>query len=61
MLQRGKIVLQIRYLDAIVVKIRENNQIVNKSLFIAMAVNMHGIKEVLGLWMAKTEGYYNRA
>jgi putative transposase len=38
------------------VKVRENNQIVNKALFLAIAVNMEGYKEVLGMWIAKNEG-----
>lgn len=46
----------ILYLDCIVVKVRENNQIINKSLFLAIGVNMDGNKEVLGMWIAKTEG-----
>jgi putative transposase len=50
------IIYPILYLDAMVVKVRENNQIINKSLYIAIGVNMDGHKEVLGLWMAKNEG-----
>jgi putative transposase len=49
-------VYPILFLDAMVVKVRENNQIINKALYIALAVNMEGHKEVLGLWIAKTEG-----
>lgn len=49
-------VYPILYLDAIVVKVKENNQIVNKSLYIAIGVNMDGHNEVLGLWLAKSEG-----
>lgn len=49
-------VYPIIYLDAIVIKIKENNQIINKSLYIALAVNMDGNKEILGMWIAKTEG-----
>ena len=46
----------ILYLDCIVVKVRENNQIINKSLFLAVAVNIDGHKEILGMWIAKNEG-----
>ena len=46
----------ILYLDAMVVKVRENNQIINKSLYIAVGVNMEGMKEVLGMWLSKSEG-----
>jgi len=49
-------VYPILYLDAMVVKVRENNQIINKSLYIAVGVNMEGMKEVLGMWLSKTEG-----
>lgn len=49
-------VYPILYLDCIVVKVRENNQIINKSLFLAIGVNMDGHKEVLGMWIAKAEG-----
>lgn len=44
------------YLDAMVVKIKENNQIINKSLYLALGVNMEGGKEILGMWIAKSEG-----
>lgn len=46
----------ILYLDAMVVKVRENGHIFNKSLYIALAVNMDGEKEILGIWINKTEG-----
>lgn len=44
------------YLDCLVVKVKENNQIINKSLFLAIGVNMDGHKELLGMWLAKNEG-----
>lgn len=46
----------ILYLDAMVVKVRENGHVFNKSLYIALAVNMEGEKEILGIWIEKTEG-----
>lgn len=49
-------VYPILYLDCIVVKVKESGQIINKSLFLAIGVNMDGHKEVLGMWIAKTEG-----
>lgn len=49
-------VYPIVYLDAMVVKVREDKHIINKSLYIAIGVNMEGRKEVLGLWMANNEG-----
>jgi putative transposase len=49
-------VYPILYLDCLVVKVRENNQIINKAIFLALAVNLDGHKEVLGMWIAKNEG-----
>ena len=46
----------ILYLDAMVIKTREGNQVINKSLYIAMGVDMEGKKDVLGLWIASSEG-----
>jgi transposase-like protein len=46
----------ILYLDCLVVKVKENNQITNKSLFLAIAINLDGQKEILGMWIAKNEG-----
>lgn len=44
------------YLDAIVVKIKENRQVINKSIYLALGVNMEGHKELLGMWINQTEG-----
>ncbi|MGL4613529.1 MAG: IS256 family transposase, partial [Shewanella sp.] len=44
------------YLDCIVLKIRENQRVINKSLYLALGINMDGHKELLGLWLAETEG-----
>ncbi len=44
------------YLDCIHIKTRDNHMICNKAVYIALAVNMEGQKEVLGLWISKNEG-----
>lgn len=44
------------YLDCIHVKTRDNHMICNKAVYIALAVNMEGQKEILGLWISKNEG-----
>ena len=49
-------VYPILYMDAIQLKVRENGQIVNKALYLAIGVNIEGHKEVLGMWIAKNEG-----
>lgn len=49
-------VYPILFLDCVVVKCREDNQIRNKSVFLALAVTMEGKKELLGMWIAANEG-----
>lgn len=44
------------YLDGIVLKIRHNKRVVNKTLYLALGINLEGHKELLGLWLAETEG-----
>ena len=44
------------YMDCIHVKVRDNGAVRVKALYLAIGVNLDGIKEVLGLWMAQTEG-----
>jgi putative transposase len=44
------------YLDALVVKVRDQGQVHNKSVYTAIGVTMDGTREVLGLWVAGTEG-----
>lgn len=49
-------VYPIIYLDCIVVKVRENNKVINKAIFLALGVNLEGHKELLGMWIAENEG-----
>jgi putative transposase len=49
-------VYPILYLDAIMVKIRDGAHILNKAIYLVIGVNLEGIKEVLGMWVAQTEG-----
>ena len=44
------------YLECIVLKIRQNKRVVNKSMYLALGINLEGQKELLGLWLAETEG-----
>lgn len=46
----------ILYLDCILVKGKDNNIVINKAVYLAIAVNMEGQKEVLGIWIGKNEG-----
>lgn len=49
-------VYAIVYLDCIVVKVKHDNKIINKSIYLALGVNMEGQKELLGLWVSENEG-----
>lgn len=49
-------VYPILYLDAMVIKVKEGKQIINKSLHMAMGIDMNGNKDILGLWLANNEG-----
>ncbi|QDX16537.1 hypothetical protein C6W84_16957 (plasmid) [Acinetobacter baumannii] len=44
------------YLDCIVVKVRQHSNVINKSVYLALGINMDGQKELLGMWIAQTEG-----
>jgi putative transposase len=49
-------VYPIVYFDAIRMKIRDEGQVVNKAAYLAIGVSMDGIKDVLGIWLEKSEG-----
>jgi putative transposase len=44
------------YLDALVLKIRDQGVVANKSAYLAMGINPDGDKEILGLWLQANEG-----
>ena len=44
------------YLDCIIVKIRENQQVIKKSLYLALGVDLQGHKDLLGIWVSENEG-----
>jgi putative transposase len=49
-------VYPILYLDALQVKVKDQGRVSNKAIYLAIGVNMAGIKEVLGLWASENEG-----
>lgn len=49
-------VYPIIYFDALVIKSRESGPATNKSLYLALGVNLDGEKELLGMWLSDTEG-----
>ena len=42
----------ILFLDALRVNSRQDGKNINKALYVALAINWEGRKEVLGLWLA---------
>jgi transposase-like protein len=44
------------FLDAIFIKIRDGGHVKNKAVYLAIGVNMDGLKETLGIWVQQTEG-----
>lgn len=49
-------VYPIVYLDCIVLKVRLYSRVINKSVFLALGINIEGQKELLGMWLAENEG-----
>lgn len=49
-------VYPIIFLDCIVVKSREEGKVANRSVYLALGVTMEGQKELLGMWIAQSEG-----
>jgi putative transposase len=44
------------YVDCLVVKVRENQRVSNKAVYLVLGVTMEGQKELLGMWMSENEG-----
>lgn len=44
------------FFDAIVVKGRTDGKVANKSVYLAIGINLEGKKEVLGMWISENEG-----
>jgi transposase-like protein len=44
------------YFDCIVVKVHQDKRVINKSIYIALGIDIDGQKEVLGLWISENEG-----
>ena len=49
-------VYSIVYLDCIHVRVRDDGVVKTKAVYLALGVNLEGIKEVLGLWISANEG-----
>jgi putative transposase len=49
-------VYPIVYLDALRVKIRDDGRIHNKAVYLILGIDLHGQKDILGIWISKNEG-----
>ena len=49
-------VYPIVWFDALQVKIRHEQRVVNKAIYLALAVTTEGKKEILGIWISPNEG-----
>ena len=49
-------VYPIVYFDCLVVKVRHDKRIINKSVYVALGVDLSGKKDILGLWISENEG-----
>lgn len=43
------------WMDGIVFKVRESGKVINKTVYLCVGLNDRGYKEVLGMWIGKTE------
>jgi len=43
------------WMDGIVFKVRENGKVINKTVYLCVGLNKEGLKEVLGMWVGKSE------
>ncbi|WP_339051795.1 transposase [Candidatus Lariskella endosymbiont of Epinotia ramella] len=44
------------YFDCLIVKVRQDKQIINKSVYVALGIDLQGRKDILGLWISENEG-----
>lgn len=45
----------ITWMDCICFKIRQDNKVINKSIYLVIGLKPDGFKEILGIWIAETE------
>jgi transposase-like protein len=43
------------WMDGIVFKVRDNGKVINKTVYLCVGLNKEGLKEVLGMWVGKSE------
>ena len=43
------------WMDGIVFKVRDNGKVMNKTVYLCVGLKQNGLKEVLGMWVGKSE------
>ncbi len=49
-------IYQIVYFDCIVVKVKQDKRIINKAVYLALGINLDGLKDISGMWISENEG-----
>ncbi|MFP3012647.1 MAG: IS256 family transposase [Rickettsia sp.] len=49
-------VYAIVFFDCLIVKVRQDKRIINKSVYVALGIDLQGQKDILGLWISENEG-----
>ena len=49
-------VYPIVYFDCLVVKVRQDKQVINKAVYIVLGIDKNGLKDILGMWISENEG-----
>jgi len=44
------------FFDCLIVKVRQDKRIINKSVYVALGIDLEGKKDILGLWISENEG-----
>ena len=44
------------YLDCVILKVQQDSRVINKSVFLALGINIEGQKKLPGKWLAENEG-----
>ncbi len=45
----------VTWMDGVIFKVRENSKVINKTVYLAVGLNLEGKKEILGMWLGKNE------
>ncbi len=49
-------VYPIVFLDALMIKVRENSRVVKKAVYLIIGINQEGVRDILGFWLQTGEG-----